>query len=275
MLLPRKRFLGGSPAGPATARRRTPRRRREESTGAATRGARYNLRRMANRYFVAGLPPPGQARLDGAVAHHLASVLRARPGDLCTLGDGRGASATARVRRIGKGFVELDVDPPTQTAALPRRLHLAFAPPRLARADWLFEHGTEVGVAVFHPLWTRHSRPQGERQDRWQKVVAAAAGQCDRAHLPEIRPLREFDAFLADPTLPRARFLGSGDAAPFAPADAAADEVLVLVGPEGGLAPDELAAATASGFAPRRFGPHILRTETAALVAAALWLGTA
>src|SRR5262249_48982295 len=149
------------------------------------------------------------------------------------------------------------------------RVHVAFAPPRFPRAEWLLEHGTEVGVAVFHPLTSERTGPQGSaRLDRWQKVVRAAAGQCDRAWLPEVRPLRSLRAFLADPGLPADRRIAAAGAPP--PSAPVRGDVLLLVGPEGGLSPDEQELARERAFAPMGLGPHVLRTETAALVGAAV-----
>lgn len=227
---------------------------------------------MANRYFVDTLPEVGRTRLDGALAHHLVTVLRLRPGATFVLGDGRGGTATATVLAVGKKHLDADVQDLQQEPVPARRLHLAFAPPKLARAEWLFEHGTEVGVAVFHPLWTSRTRPQGERIDRWRKLCAAAAGQCDRAWLPEVRAPREFAEFLADAAQPAHRFVGAADGDSFAPCDTPPGEAVLLIGPEGGFSAEEAAAARAAGFLPRRFGPHILRTETAAIVGAALWI---
>ncbi len=226
---------------------------------------------MANRYFVDDLPPAGPARLEGPLAHHLGTVLRLRPGEQCTLGDGRGGSAQATIENVGKRFVDVQVSAAITAPPPVRRLHLAFAPPRLARAEWLFEHGTEVGVAVFHPLWTTRTRPQGERLERWLKIATAAAGQCDRAFLPQIRAPRELTDFLSDNSLPTRRFVGDADGGPFTAADAAPGDAILLVGPEGGFDPAEAAAIAAAGFAGRNFGPHILRTETAAIVGAGIW----
>lgn len=225
---------------------------------------------MARRYFLDELPPPGPATLHGDVVHHLMHVLRAEPGDIVILGDGRGLECRARIERHKKDDLQVTVDAPSAVPPPALRVHVAFAPPRFARAEWLFEHGTEVGIAVFHPLWTERTRPQGERDERWQKIVRAAAGQCDRAFLPEIRPLRPLREFLVDHSLPRDRRLASGGAPP--PAVLTAGEVLLLVGPEGGFAPEEQALAQHHGFVPMGLGPHVLRTETAALVGAAALL---
>jgi len=222
---------------------------------------------MARRYFVDELPPAGSTVLGGEVAHHLANVLRVQPGDAVVLADGSGAQCRAVVERSGGGKVALQVAASERVPRAAVRIHVAFAPPRWTRADWLFEHGTEVGIDAFWPLWTERSRPQGGRVDRWQKVVRAAAGQCDRAWLPEVRDVTELGAFLQHAALPAQRFLADGDGPP-APVELRGDCVL-LVGPEGGFTAAERGAIAAAGFQPIGLGPFVLRTETAALVGAA------
>jgi 16S rRNA (uracil1498-N3)-methyltransferase len=226
---------------------------------------------MALRYFVDPLPDPGQTSVGGELAHHLGTVLRLRPGDEVELFDGRGGCCRAAlVRGSGPGLV-LEVAAATRTARPEAGLHVAFAPPRWNRAEWLFEHGTEIGIACFHPLTTARSRPQGERPDRWARIVQAAAGQCGRLWLPEIRAVAPLSNFLNSADLPRRRWLAEPDADAALPPQA--QEAVVLVGPEGGFTADERNDIAAAGFVPCRLGQHVLRTETAALVAAALALG--
>lgn len=227
---------------------------------------------MAQRYFVPDLPAPGPAELTGELAHHLGRVLRVQAGEPLLLADGRGHTAAATVTATAKQSIRVQVEAARYEPPPGRRVHVAFAPPRLQRAEWLFEHGTEVGIDAFHPLWTQRSRPQGERLDRWQRIVAAAAGQCGRAWLPEVRPARELTAWLGAGDLPAARCVGAGEAASdlASAARATTGDLLLLVGPEGGFAADERAAIAAAGFTAVRLGPFTLRTETAALVGAAL-----
>lgn len=222
---------------------------------------------MARRYFVDSLPPPGGTVLVGDVAHHLSTVMRARPGDALLLGDGRGRECDATVERSGGGKVAVQVGETRVVEPHRFELHVAFAPPKWTRADWLFEHGTETGVAVFWPLWTERSRPQGGRADRWQKLVRAAAGQCDRAWLPDVREVTELADFLQAPSLPKQRFLADGDGEP-CPSAIDGGAAALLVGPEGGFTPAERALAVQHGFVPIALGPHVLRTETAALCGA-------
>ncbi|MGC6486156.1 MAG: RsmE family RNA methyltransferase [Planctomycetota bacterium] len=228
---------------------------------------------MANLYHVAELPKAGEAVLEGPVAHHLARVLRVQAGEVVQLSDGRGRVAAATVQRVERAKVVAQVGPVAERAPLRPQVTLAFACPRSSRADWLIEHGTEVGVAAFQPVWTARSRPQRLNLDRWNKIGAAAAGQCARAHLPQVREPVDLDALLAS-SLPAARLIADVRGDPAATEGGARDAV-VLIGPEGGFTPAERAAASGAGFAPLRLGPHILRTETAALLAAATLLRAA
>jgi 16S rRNA (uracil1498-N3)-methyltransferase len=141
--------------------------------------------------------------------------------------------------------------------------------PKGARADWLFEHGTEIGVASFQPLLTIRSARTGERTDRWRRLCLAAAGQCDRAFVPMVHEPRDLLEWLGAP-LPDARFVAERAARALARTVPSPGPAVLLVGPEGGLAEPELAAATAHGFVPVGLGPHVLRTETAAAIGAAL-----
>jgi 16S rRNA (uracil1498-N3)-methyltransferase len=204
------------------------------------------------------------------VAHHLARVLRVRVGESIRLGDGRGHTATATISAVQKQTIacqvaEHDYQPPLHPA-----LTLAFAVPRPSRADWLVEHATEVGVANFQPLWTERSRPQGLRAERWRKVAAAAAGQCARAWLPQVFEPIELPKLLAEPPAGTRLLADLEGSCITLPAEEA--QAVLLIGPEGGFSPAERTAALAAGFQPMRFGAHILRTETAALVGAAVLL---
>jgi 16S rRNA (uracil1498-N3)-methyltransferase len=195
-----------------------------------------------------------------------------RAGDVVRLGDGRGRTASATVVALTKAAVTLQIDAIVVEAPPTLAVTLAFAVPRLARTEWLLEHGTELGITVFQPLWTERTRPQGERPERWQRIVQAAAGQCDRAYVPLVLPAIELNAWLSSPVLPTHRLLASADGARGGMGLPDCGEVALLVGPEGGFTVAERTHIATTGFVPRRLGPHVLRTETAALVGAALLL---
>jgi 16S rRNA (uracil1498-N3)-methyltransferase len=228
---------------------------------------------VSRRYLVRPLPPPGPAALPEEVARHLA-VVRVRPGERLRLFDGAGLEAGATVVDTGRRGVRVEVEAARRVEREPGvRVELAIALPKGARAEWLFEHATEVGVAVFRPLrFARSQGGRGERLPRWERIVAAAAEQCDRSRLPRIEEEVGLEALCGAADLPAERYLAAPESTA-ALGPARTGRCLLVVGPEGGLAAAEAAALAAAGFAPRGLGPLILRTETAALVGAARLLG--
>lgn len=224
---------------------------------------------MAHRYYVPDLPDAGTLQLPPEVSHHLAVVLRTQPGAEIALGDGRGGLATGRVVEANRRAVQVAIHDRRSAAPVPPLVQVAFAPPRWQRAEWLLEHGTEVGIDVFRPVTTARTRPLGERLERWQRMVAAAAGQCDRAWLPQIAPPVALTELLEDPGLPEQRWLLEAGSPPLADQQPTGS-ALLLTGPEGGFTAAELAAIRAVGFRGAGLGPHTLRSETAALVGAAI-----
>jgi 16S rRNA (uracil1498-N3)-methyltransferase len=209
---------------------------------------------------------------------HLARVLRAREGDRLTLFDGAGGEVDAEIVRSGKRETELALGARRAGAvtAAPVAITLLVAPPRGERMDLIVQKTTELGVARLVPVVAERSvaRPEPARRERWEKIAREAARQCGRADVPRVDAPAALATAVA-PDLPAARFaLWEAErgaslrvrlaAAPAPPA------VALLVGPEGGLPPEEIATASAAGFAPVSLGPRILRVETAAVVAVAL-----
>jgi len=230
---------------------------------------------MARRYHLSPLPGQGTCDLPPTVAHHVARVLRLRVGDGLVLFDGAGSEAhgvSCGILGSGKGLrVTAELEEQQISSREPAiRVEVAFAAPKGNRAEWLFEHGTEVGISCFHPLTT--GRAVGaSRPDRWRRVLTAATGQCDRARIPELAPILELVDFLSREDLPTERYLAHQDGPPLGPAHSS--EVVLLVGPEGGLTPAEFELAVAHGFEPRNLGVITLRTETAVVCGAVRLLG--
>lgn len=225
---------------------------------------------MARRYFVEHLRQTDRVVLADEVGHHLARVMRARPGDVLRLFDGQGREAGGRIVAIRRGEVEVEVEAPAASDREPRcMLELAFAVPRGNRGEWIFEHGTEVGVRVFRPLRAARSAfaPSDDRRVRWQRLTQAACGQCDRAWIPQVEAVEALGDFVRRPDLPAERYMALPGAPPLGPARG--ERAALLVGPEGGLTTEEAELAQACGFEARSLGPLTLRSETAALVGAA------
>ncbi|AGK47293.1 RNA methyltransferase, RsmE family protein [Burkholderia thailandensis MSMB121] len=247
-------------------------------SGAATTAA-------VPRFFVdAALRADATLPLPVDVARH-AQVLRLQPGDLLALFDGTGGQYRARIVEIDRrgALARIDAFEPVE-AEPPYRVTLAQGIAGGDKMDWVIEKAVELGVAAVAPLSTARGvvKLSGERADKrvshWRGVVRASCEQCGRNRVPDVAPVRGFDAWLdalpAAPAEGELRLLLSPRASvPFAllPDAPPAGDVTLLIGPEGGLSPDEERAARARGFAALSLGPRVLRTETAgAAVLAAL-----
>ncbi|TFY98149.1 16S rRNA (uracil(1498)-N(3))-methyltransferase [Ramlibacter rhizophilus] len=215
---------------------------------------------------------------DGAARH--VQVLRLQPGDGLVLFDGRGGEWDATVERMGRSEVQVRVGAhrATEREAL-RAVHLALGVPANERMDWLVEKAAELGAASLTPLTAQRSvlRLSGERAERrqahWQAIATAACEQCGRNRVPAVEPLQSLGAWCA--ALPAGggrRLLLSldADARPIGHFTADEGPVLLLSGPEGGLAPAEIEAAQAQGFEAVSLGARTLRAETAPLAALAV-----
>jgi 16S rRNA (uracil1498-N3)-methyltransferase len=230
---------------------------------------------MSERFFVATPITGARATLTDDEARHLASVMRAKIGDRLTLFDGSGAEFVATIERIDKRSVELAVAERREVSCeLPCSLTLAVALPKGDRHKWLVEKATELGVSRLVPLVTERgvAQPVEAVLERLARGVIEASKQCGRNRLMEIGQPQTI-AQLFDSTPGEATRLFA-DPAGVALADHGplSHNVLVAIGPEGGFAPGEQAAALAAGWQAISLGSRILRVETAALAAAA-WIG--
>ena len=235
--------------------------------------------------FYCPLPLSTGAQLnlpDGAARH--VQVLRLQPGDGVTLFNGEGGEFEAKVTRMGRSEVQVEVG---QHASVEREasraVHLVLGVPANERMDWLVEKATELGVSSITPLVTERSvlRLSGERaqkkQAHWQAIAVAASEQCGRNRVPLLKPLQSFTDWLktasaksaSEPA--EARFLLSLSPQGLALSQATGSDssVIFLSGPEGGLSAVEETAALACGFLPVSLGPRVLRAETAPLAALA------
>lgn len=221
-----------------------------------------------------------ERRLPTGATRHV-QVLRLQPGDPLVLFDGRGGEYDATLTHMGRGEAGVRVGAHRAVEReLARAVTLAVGMPANDRMDALVEKATELGATAIVPLVCERSvlRLQGERAAKklahWRGVAIAAAEQCGRARLPELHAVTTLPAWLGGL---RARgeaarwLLDTGAAPPLADRAAALGDgpLLVLSGPEGGLAPAESALALAAGFAAVSLGPRVLRADTAPLAALA------
>lgn len=235
------------------------------------------------RIHVAG--PLRSARryaLPDNAARHLVRVLRSNVGDELTLFDGSGGEYAARIHSVRRDDVEVDVgehDPVERES--PLQLTLLQGISRGERMDWVVQKATELGVTRIVPLLTERSvvnlnGAQAEKKvQHWRAIAIGACEQSGRNRVPQVAfpaSLQQYLGSLPQPRSPEAagesRLLLSPLAdlrlidAPLHPLAAT-----LLIGPEGGLAPQEQELALLRGFAAVRLGPRVLRTETAAVSA--------
>ena len=218
----------------------------------------------------------GSLTLDGAPANYLGNVLRLQPGDAVKLFDDRSGEWLAQIAEAGKKRVTLTIDRKLREREAVPDLWLLFAPIKRGRIDWLVEKATELGIARLQPVITRRTIVDRLNLDRLRAHAIEAAEQCERTALPQLDEAQKLDALLK--TWPADRILYFADetgGVPFATA-ATAGPAAILIGPEGGFTDEERAAIRALPQArPVSLGPRILRADTAALAAIALWMGAA
>lgn len=222
--------------------------------------------------------------ITGQDARHLARVLRLKPGEDVVVLCGDGREFLARICRIDSGNVTVAVLSEHVSKADPSiELTICLGFLKEKKMDDLVRQLTELGMSRFQPFFARRSvsRPDparmASRVGRWEKIAQESIKQCRRGSVPEIRPAVSLDEairlaegddvkilFYENETgrerFPANRPTGSDD--PF--------KVTILLGPEGGLTEDEVAAAQSAGFNIRSLGPRILKAETAAAAACAI-----
>lgn len=231
------------------------------------------------RVHVAGpLTSGSRHTIEGDAANHIARVLRLERGDPLTVFDGRGGEYAARIEEFRKGAVIVAVaDRSTAVRESPLPLTLAQGVSRGERMDWVVQKATELGVTRIVPVLTERTvvkldAKQAERKlVHWQGIAAAACEQSGRDRLPAVAAPLSLAEFLraADSHATRVLLSPAGRLR-IADLPRPDGEVVVLIGPEGGLAEAEQQAAVAAGFAAVRLGPRVLRTETAAVAALTL-----
>lgn len=239
---------------------------------------------MADRYFSQHAIVGDRAQLTGSEAHHLSSVMRAKPGAEIVLFDGSGDEFLARIESIRRDCVDLVVIE-RRTVDRESRIDLtiAVALPKGDRQRWLIEKLVEIGVTSIIPLVTRRgvSQPTDSAIDRLRRAVIEAAKQCGRNRLMRVLDPRTWPDLASGSESYTARYIAHpssdapGDSLPVTLAGHGVDQkpaIIAAIGPEGGFAPEEIESAVAAGWQIVDLGPQTLRVETAAIVISTLFL---
>ena len=218
--------------------------------------------------------------LDGQEGRHAATVRRLAPGERADVTDGRGLLAECVVTAAAPGLLELAVVARRTEPAPEPRVVVVQAIPKGDRGELAVEIMTEVGVDVVVP-WSADrcvARWRGERADkalqRWRATAREAAKQSRRARFPEVTGpagLQAVAELVAGASLAILLDAGAPAGLGTLPVPRSGDIVLII-GPEGGVSPAESSVLARAGAAGARLGPCILRTSSAGAVAAALVL---
>lgn len=235
---------------------------------------------MPGLFYIDALPETGElAIVEGDEGFHAATVRRIRRGEQLVLGDGVGGLARCVVEQTGRDGLQVRVSDRWQVPPVQPPVTVVQALPKAERSELAIELATEAGADALVAWQAARcvARWEGARAEkglrRWRAVARAAARQSRRAYIPPV------DGVLSTATLTQriGDVVASGGAALALHESASgqladvglaqAKPVMLIVGPEGGIAPEELAAVTAAGAVAVRLGPTVLRTSTAAAVA--------
>lgn len=235
--------------------------------------------RSAPRLFVAAPLAKGEAlAVEGNQAHYLAKVMRMGEGDVAILCDDVTGEWAAQVVSAGKREVVLEPAELLRPREQVPDFWLCAALLKKDRFDLVLEKASELGVRRVQPVLARRCVADKLNLERARAIVTEAAEQCARTALPEMAGPVKLDGLLR--TWPAARTLFFADELGGEPAAAAfaahPGPAALLIGPEGGFDDGERAAVRALPQArPISLGPRILRGETAAIAATALWMAAA
>ncbi|HWY61639.1 MAG TPA: 16S rRNA (uracil(1498)-N(3))-methyltransferase [Rhizomicrobium sp.] len=222
--------------------------------------------------------PPSEAQ-----THYLLHVMRAKAGQRVSLFNGRDGEWLAEIKAASKRGLSLTCLKQTLGQAGVPDLWLAFAPIKKTPSDYLAQKATELGVSVLQPIFTRRTIVARVNAERMTANAVEAAEQSGRLSVPEIREAVSLEKLLAAWPKERRVFFcdevgataTAGDAVPLAKAARAAPAA-IFTGPEGGFDPAERDMLRAQSFVtPVTLGPRILRADTAALAALAIWQAVA
>ena len=234
--------------------------------------------RVATRLYVPRTLAPGdRIELTAEQMHRLRNVLRLAEGAAVAVFNSSSGEFICHLTETGRRRTILDVGHQLRPAVEEADLWLLFAPLKRARLDWLIEKATELGAAALVPVITERTQPERLNRERLHAIAIAAAEQSERLSVPDIRPPEPLGRTLTG--WPEERRLvvcdESGGGLPLAAALAnfpAGSAAAVLIGPEGGFAETELDRLGKLPIVTRvGLGPRVLRAETAAVAALAVF----
>lgn len=211
--------------------------------------------------------------LSRQASQHVSKVLRLKTGDALTLFDGNGWSVDARITKNGGKLTQVQtLFAPARSPAPVINIHLGLAISKGDRMDYAIQKSVEAGVNAITPLFTERTviklddKRAQSRLEHWQGIIINACEQCGQNYLPTLHPVtplaewcrqsRDSLKLVFDANASKTLF----DLQP-------QQDIQIVIGPEGGLAQEELDVLQQGGFTSVRMGPRVFRSETAAVSA--------
>lgn len=212
--------------------------------------------------------------LSAEASQHVGTVLRMQPGAAITLFNGEGWEALAKITEVRKKQVVVVIDAASRRSCeSPKAIHLAQAISKGDKMEWVVQKAVELGVASITPLITERcavkldTERMSKKVHQWQAIAISACEQCGRTVVPVVQMPLKWEAFLKQPITGQGYILNPEGGSSWRDYAFDTTDLSLVIGPEGGLSPDEIRQAQDAGFRPLTLGPRVLRTETAAITA--------
>lgn len=234
-----------------------------------------------HRFFIKNTSLAGPyVALSEAISRQVARVLRLRPGDSIVVLDGLGNESVAILTEVNDTHCLVRIETVEKNNSEPGiRLHMLLGLTQREKFEWMLQKCTEIGAATYLPFvssrcLTQKPEEAEEKRERWEKILQEAAEQSHRGRIPELLPAARLKDALASRIFNDSLKLvlweeETRNALKPVLAQAKGRDVVVLIGPEGGLSAEEVNLAGEFGFQPVSLGKRILRMETAAVAVAA------
>ncbi len=222
-----------------------------------------------NLFYAPDLSPDSKNyTFDKNESRHIVKSLRKKNDEILYLTNGKGDWFEAIITTADPKHTQINILSVTKKDRRPYRIHIAMAPTKSNdRYEWFLEKAVEIGIDEITPILTRYSERKKINLTRYDKIVVSAMKQSLQAYKPKLNDLMPFDKLIEQNVENTQKFMA------FCQADNALfgsiipqQDILILIGPEGGFSDIEIQKARDNAFKTVRISPNRLRTETAGLV---------
>lgn len=230
------------------------------------------------RYFVSEEAFQGlRIQLTGEEVHHIRNVMRFQPDDQIIVCKEDGMDYVCSISEINRNEVICEVVEKRPSLGEPKtKITVAQSLMRSNKLEWMIQKGTEIGAVSFQPFRSERSlikideKKERKKRERWQRIAKEAAEQSHRGKVPAVLPALSWNDFLSEmEKFPLVLIAYEKGGLPLnqVMTESQADEMMLVIGPEGGFSEAEIGEAKERGAIPITLGNRILRAETAPLVA--------